>query len=135
MSFDSTRAAIETRMASRWGSEVPVLYEADGIAPPVGQAFVRISIREYGGNQVTLGIEPVMRWHGAIVCDAFSPLASGTAEARRLGDRFRKIFERATFDTIRCKHVTPDERGEVDGWWQSQYRCYYYRDEQSRLEG
>lgn len=135
MSFDSARAAIEQRMEAEWDSDAPVLYEASGVTPPTSSPFVRIQIREFGGDQITLGIEPVMRWRGAIICNVFVPLHTGTTVGRQLGEKFRKIFERRSFSTIRCKHVTPEFLGDIDGWWQSNYRCYYYRDDRSLLEG
>lgn len=134
MGFDAARASIETWVAARWVPPPPLVFEAAGMLQPAGSPWARLTIREADGGQITLGPQPVMRWRGRVFMDAFVPLYDGAGAARRMGDQFRAILERAQFDGLRFAEASPLEIGERDGWWQFQVSFPYYRDERSVSE-
>ena len=93
MSWADERRAIESLFATGWGSTTPVQYDNAPFRQPT-TAWVRFTILDGEGQQISLGSTAVHRWHGLIKVNIFTPAAGGTATARGYADTVAEIFRR-----------------------------------------
>ena len=132
MSFADERRAIENRFSANF-SALPVQFENVRWNNPATGGYVRFTIRNSGGAQISTGQSPLHRYAGVIIADIFMPEESGTNAARAHADTIEAIFRRAQFSagssgTILCRTPSITVVGIVDGYLQISVSVPFQRD-------
>lgn len=99
MSYDSERAAVQTRFKSLWvdgngEALTPVQYEGVAFTPPVAASWARLTLRNGDAVQASVGSPGSNLYRSPAVAfvELFSPKGQGTAPVARLGDAACDIF-------------------------------------------
>lgn len=104
MTPDEARASAYAAFLDEWGSTTLVQLEGrDFSVPPPGTRWVRVSFRNYGGGQHTLGPPAgsaeapaggrIFRRVGAVLVQVFTPSSEGLGIGATLAHAARAIFE------------------------------------------
>ena len=133
MTPDEARAAAYTQFLTEWGTTSAVRLEGREEAgePAPGTTWVRLSFRNYGGGQQTLG--PVggrkYRRVGAALIQVFTPITAGPGLGATLAHAARAIFESRRFGDLVFNNGTiteiPLQRGEKNHQTNVEVRCTY----------
>lgn len=133
MSFEDTRAAIESRVKTNW-TTTPVKYENVPFEETT-KAYVALFILGGEGGQISLGTPAVRRWPGGIVLQIFVPENTGTKTAKTYADTLAALFDRVQFSsgnsgTISCRIPSTETVGVRNGWHQINVTVPFKRDRQ-----
>lgn len=134
MSFEDTRKAIESRLASNW-TTTPIRFENVPFTE-TAVPYVALFILDGEGKQISLGTPSLQRWAGLIVVQIFVPQDTGTKTARTYADAIGAIFDRQQFasgnsGTIRSRIPSIRRIGITHGWDQTNVTIPFIRDKQS----
>lgn len=137
MSYADERAAIEGRWATQWvtgspsAARTPTAYENVPLDPPADSPWVRLTVLNGEGQQISAG-DPgsnTHRYAGVISIQIFTPGGQGTGQAKTLADAAAAVFRNVRFDSIYCR--VPYVSGtSLDGsWHQTNVTVPFWRDE------
>ena len=135
--WDAARIAIESRLATGWGTTTPIRYWSSGVPFDVpATAYIALQIEEFDAQQITLGGgTQTHRYFGIITIQVLVPERQGAKAAAGYCDTLDDLFRRAQFSQgnsglITCR--TPQMRviGVRDGWFQMNLSIEYQRDKQ-----
>ncbi len=132
MSYNTERAAIESRFTTAWADATKIKYENVTFVQPKNVDYVAITIKNGRGSQDSLGETSLNRYPGMIAIQIFSPEGTGTASAKILEAAAGAIFNRAEFTTTDSDVITCDVPsiiggGTKDGWYQLNVRIPFRR--------
>lgn len=136
VSLVDAREAIYERFRTLWGSTSPYTFDNEDYEPPVGDAWVRLSVRhnasvlEAIGGRGYGGMNKFMR-SGRVFIQVFTPINQGTREADTLAQTARAIFEGITISSnaIRFNNAVVREIGPDNSWYQINVECSFDYDE------
>ena len=127
--ISEARDAINTRFITEW--EVLNPFTVDGrtftaglaldnesFSPTLDIPWVRLTIRNIGGGQETLGRPSNRRYErlGSIIVQVFTPANTGLLISDTLTREVQRIFESESFDGVDVNNSVIREIG-VDGEW------------------
>jgi len=137
--FTDTRAVIEGRFASGWGSTTPVRWENAPFLPPAESPYVALFIRDGYGQPIALGPHPLHRFLGVVITQVFVAEGDGNGAARSLGDQVAAVWRDSegrgvqlavgtngvlTFSTPYLEVI-----GARNGFWQANVSAPFTRDQ------
>ena len=112
------REAVYLRFVSNW-TLTPYVFDNEGSDSLDGDsvAWARLSVREVGGGQRTLGRVGNRRYRrqAIVFVQLFTPIDAGVLAAGTLAQAVRTIFEGVSFgdldfNDVRVREATPDEK-------------------------
>jgi hypothetical protein len=133
--WDAARIAIESRLATGWGTTTPIRYWSSGVPFEIPSVpYLAIQVEEFDAQQITLGGTPqTHRYFGIITIQVLVPERTGSKIAAGHCDTLDPLFRRAQFSqgdsgVILCR--TPQARtiGTSDGWYQMNLVIPFQRD-------
>lgn len=111
--------SIYDRFISNWDEDdAAYTFEGENFTAPTGDPWIRVTIRDTGGGQETLG-EPGNRKYerqSSVIFQIFTPTNQGIAAADSLVEALRVLFEGVTFNGLRFFDSDVRQQG-VDGLW------------------
>lgn len=111
--------AVYKRMVDNWDEDdAQYTFEGEDFTPPTTTPWMRVSIRDTGGGQETLG-EPGNRKYERVASaffQVFTPTNQGIAAANALAETIRGLFEGVTYMGLRFLDSDVRQQG-VDGLW------------------
>lgn len=130
--YSEARAALQTHWHSEWAARTPVAWENLEFAPPnPPSAWVRLTIQDFNGAQVSLG-QPESRLYrsaGLATVQIFSPIDTGGSGHHELVNAAIEAWRGADIAGIRLRDAGVRDVGESDQiWWQSNVRAAYEYD-------
>ncbi len=125
MSFKNERIVIENRFEEFW-NETPIAWENVAFESPNKSAWVRLTI--LNGSSNYRAINGLKRNLGIIDVQIFTPINSGTSEAREYADTVRGIFESKKFSDVVCDVASINTIGADSVWHQVNVTIPYWRD-------
>ena len=128
MSFESEVRSIETWFSTRY-SETGVQYANVRFDPAELSEWARLTISPGGANIASMGSDPNLYRHtGVVSVQIFVTPNSGATRALQVADTIADIFRSAKIDNIQMHAPDVERVGVVDGWYQINVECNYYRD-------
>lgn len=130
MSAASERAAVESRFTAQWtGTPMAhVVFDNLAYTPVQGTPYVRVSIRPGTSERITIGSRE-HRTVGVIIIQIFTPVGTGTADARAMADQAAAIFRDQEFGGLLCRSPSIQNVGQSTDWTQFNVTVPYQRDE------
>ena len=128
MSFDQERSVVETRFRDNW-SATAVKWPNVKFSSKSYEEFVSFNDVRDDKKEHSLGVDPVLfRSYGNIVVQVHVKPNSGAARALQLADLAADIWRSARFSGYTMMAPRVVTVGVVDGWYQVDMICPYYRD-------
>jgi len=130
---DEARAAVYVEFTSQWAGRT-VLHrdgEAGFSEPGPGTPWARLSFRNYGGGQLSLGPSGGRKYRriGAAFVQVFTPAAQGTGVGATLAHEARAILEGRSISGVDFNDgiitETPLDAGEKNRQTNVEVRCTY----------
>ena len=137
MSYSAERASIEQRWATQWvtgspsAARTPTAYENVPYEPIEGTSWVRITILNGEGRQLSMGDvgNNTHRYAGVIALQIFTPAGAGSDAGKELADLAAAVFRNQRFDSIYCR-VPYISGTSIEGQWhQTNINVPFWRDE------
>jgi hypothetical protein len=128
----AAREAIYQAFVTGWGSTSAYTFDGEDYNPPVGAAWVRISVRHFESRQWTLGGIGERKFirRGLVFLQFFLPGNKGARDSDALVTAARNIFEGVHLPSdIRFTSFENREIGRTDGWYQVNAEAYFEYDE------
>lgn len=132
----------EKTIKQLWQAEwigTPTFYDNDTATTTTDNSpWVRLSIREGLGSQISLGLPSLDRHSGVVFVNIFVPLNEGSERARWLADKVARVFRKKSinygegslvFDVPYIIGADTDADDVNTGWWQLTVLCPYTFDE------
>ena len=129
MSYSDERQSIETYFKQKWGNTTTILFENTKQKPPKTVPFVRFTIIEGVGNQISIGPTQLHRNEGQVQVQVIVPKGKGNGEARELADMVVSAFRVKQLNTIQFRVPYLVNSGEFDEYFQINVICPFYRNE------
>lgn len=133
MTPDEARSVVYIEFAAQWADRTPL--HRDGEAgfeqPPTGITWARLSFRNYGGGQLTLGPTGGRKYRrlGAAFVQVFAPAVKGIGVGATLAHEARAILEGRSINGVEFNDgiVTESPFAEGEKYRQTnvEVRCTY----------
>jgi len=128
MGYEAERAAIEGRIKNNW-TATPIKWPNVAFEPGTTAAFFEPWIANATAYQASLGSPATFRHPGVLSINIRTRPQTGTALAKTYADTLSTLFRGQVVSGIvfKAPHVT--QVGDVDGWYLTNWRVYFHRDE------
>lgn len=130
--IDEARAAIYEEFLDQWGTTTPLALEGRAFSePPPGVSWARLSMRNLGGGQSTLGDAGarIFRREASVFVQVFTPVNAGMAEGATLAQSARAILEARRIGGVELYDGVVNERplapGDKNAQINVEVRCTY----------
>lgn len=121
---------IQNHFVTGWDDETPVAQDNVSFEPQSVTEYVRFVDDNAGARQVSLGDNPRFRYRGLVTVQAFLKPNTGTSRAMELFDLVTEIFRAQKVGSVQFEVPRMNTVGDRDGWYQVNFLCPYYRDEE-----
>ena len=128
MSFAAEVRSIETWFSTRY-SETGVQYANVRFDPSELSEWARLTISPGGAKIASIGSDDNLYRHtGVVTVQIFVTPNSGATRALHVADIVSDILRSAKIDNIQMFAPSVERIGVIDGWYQINVECNYYRD-------
>jgi len=132
--FENARSAIFSRLNTFMTATyptVPALYENRFNVDLSTQRgpFVAAEITYVDGQQVSLELKPVVRYHAAVHLTVWVKEGTGSAEALGILAALADLFKTVTFSGVNARAPQPLPRRNTQGWAVYAVRVPFYFDD------
>lgn len=129
---NEARAAIVNAFETGWASATLVLHDNAPGEPPDGTAsWVRVSVRFYDGEQISLGPtgSRLFRRYGILTIQVFVIVGTSTYTIDGLVRTAKNIFEGKTLSGVTFRNARQVTVGADEKWWQENVVAEFWFDE------
>jgi hypothetical protein len=128
MSYAAELTAIESEFATNW-PHTEVAYQNVNFNPEALDEWVRISALPASANQISMGSNPYFRYRGLVAVQIFTKPGMGSLRSSQLADYVTAVFRSKNIGGIQFGVPAATRIGTVNGWYQVNVNCPYYREE------
>jgi len=125
--FSKEREAIETHFGKKWGNTTKVLLDNSRVKPPADEPFVRLSIIQGTGSQISMGATQLHRTESQVQVQIFVKKGSGRKRLMMLADAAEELFTNLQLDSIQFRSAYIVNVGEINEWYQINVVAPFYR--------
>lgn len=129
--LSEAKIAINDRFIAEWEGKTPYTIDNDEFLEPENVAWTRLTVRNIGGGQSSLGRIGNRRYDrkGIIVVSVFTPVEQGTSEADLLAQAALVLFEGTRFGGVTVNDGVVKEVGAKNTWYQEVMTAEFSYDE------
>lgn len=128
MSLVSELSIIESYFTDNW-PYTSIAYQNVNFNPEALDEWVRISVLPASANQISLGSNPYFRYRGVVAIQIFTKPGIGSRRSTELADYITSLFRSKNISGIQFGVPEAHRMGAVNGWYQVNVNCSYYREE------
>lgn len=133
MNFDEAEKEVRAWFAAAWGSTTPIAWPDIEFPVPEAQTWVRFTLQETDGEQITMGSPGANRFRqfGLIIIQVFQPQGQGSGDAREKAATIATLLKGANtsngvyFSDVYARQVGNDG----NGFYQVNVVASFYYDE------
>jgi hypothetical protein len=130
MTYATESIALQTRFRDKWGNTTEVHWPNVAFESADKSEWVRFRILNEQSRQAGIGGEThLYRYPGFVSVIIFTKPNIGSARALFLADKVEDAFRGADFSGIKMGVPSSTQIGVVDGMYQTNVLCPFYRDE------
>ncbi len=126
--IDQARTAVYDRFVAQWANRTPFTFENEKWEEPKPDVdWVRVSVRNTGGGQETLGPKTQRKYRrrGSIFVQVFTPVAKGMKAGAGHAQAARAIFEGESFTGIDANNGVIRESGSDGKFYQTLVEVFF----------
>ena len=120
--------AIESRFTGAW-THTPFVFGNKSYDPNINQDWVRLTVLDGDGFQISLGVNSLDRHAGVVSIQIFTVVNQGEERSRWLVDKATEIFRKVSFSGLLFRVPNVDRVGADGTWFQMNVDCPFQRDE------
>lgn len=129
--IDQARAAVQTRWIQQWGNTTPYVFENEaGKEPSTAVPWVRVSFRNLGGTQHSLGGIGNRVWQrdARVFIQVMAPANKGMQGGADIAQQARAVFEGERLGELICYEGNVRETKPDGKWYVTliEIRAQYY---------
>ena len=125
--FSKEREAIETYFKNKWGKTTKVLWDNSRLKPDATGAYVRLSIINGAGAQISIGGTQLHRTENQVQVQIFDKKGKGKKTLLELADMVETMFTNLQIDSIQFRSAYLIDVGEINEYYQINVVCPFYR--------